>query len=94
MLTLSGLKALRSGTRMAGSLKLFLSEQLSAARRAIVSAFRALREKGPEQVTFWFIALAIGVASGLAALGFRLGIGGLQAFLYGVDDPRHIHSYA
>ncbi len=53
-----------------------------------------MREKGPGLVTFWLLALAIGVASGMAALGFRLGIGALQELLYGVDDPRHLHSFA
>ncbi len=53
-----------------------------------------MREYGPQQAAFWFIALGIGVASGLAALGFRLGISALQTLLYGVDDPRHLHSHA
>ncbi len=67
---------------------------MSDARRAIVAAMRTMREYGPQQAAFWFIALGIGVASGLAALGFRLGISALQTLLYGVDDPRHLHSHA
>ena len=53
-----------------------------------------MRRNGPGQVQFWFLALAIGIASGFAALGFRLGIAWLQSALYGVDDPRHLHSFA
>ena len=49
---------------------------------------------GPSQVQFWFIALAIGVAAGFAALGFRLGIDALQRAVYGVDDPHRLHSFA
>ncbi|HHH89463.1 MAG TPA: chloride channel protein, partial [Aliiroseovarius sp.] len=79
---------------MGKSFKLFLFRQLSAVSGQIAHALRVLRVAGPGQVRFWFLALAIGVASGFAALGFRLGIGKLQALLYGVDDPRHLHSYA
>ena len=53
-----------------------------------------LRHRGPGQVQFWFIALAIGVAAGFAALGFRVGIDRLQALLYGTDDPSHLGSFA
>ena len=79
---------------MLGSLKLFLSRQISANRAEMAALLRTLREKGPGAVAFWFLALGVGVASGFAALLFRLGIGKLQDFLYGVDDPRHLHSYA
>ncbi len=75
-------------------LKLFLFRRLLRFRKGIVSVFETLRRNGPGQVQFWFIALAIGIASGLAALGFRLGIARLQTLLYGVDDPRHLHSFA
>ena len=53
-----------------------------------------LRHRGPGQVQFWFIALAIGVAAGFAALGFRVGIDRLQAMLYGTDDPSRLGSFA
>lgn len=53
-----------------------------------------LRQKGPSQLQFWFIALAIGVAAGFAALGFRIAINLLQEALYGVEDPRLLHSFA
>lgn len=51
-----------------------------------------LCQRGPGQVQFWFIALAIGVASGLAALLFRKAITGLQGLLYGQDGvPGVLH---
>ncbi|MCA0043098.1 chloride channel protein [Celeribacter litoreus] len=53
-----------------------------------------VRAKGPSQIQFWFIALLIGIASGFAALGFRLGIDRLQSFLYGTSDLRHLHTVA
>ena len=56
--------------------------------------WRAMRDRGPGQIWFWFIALVIGIAAGFAALLFRLGISELQAFLYGIDDPRHLRSEA
>ncbi|MEL6236072.1 MAG: chloride channel protein, partial [Pseudomonadota bacterium] len=37
-------------------------------------------------VAFWALALAVGVAAGYAALGFRLGIAFLQQTFYGADD--------
>ncbi len=53
-----------------------------------------LRHRGPSQVQFWFIALAIGIAAGFAALLFRKGIEALQAFLYGTEDVQYLHSFA
>ncbi|PWJ13327.1 chloride channel protein [Jannaschia seohaensis] len=50
--------------------------------------------RGPSQIQFWFIALAVGVASGYAAVAFMTAIRWLQAFLYGTDDIRMIHSFA
>ena len=49
-------------------------------------ALSVMRHKGPSQLQFWFIALAIGCAAGTAALFFRKGIAALQTFLYGIDD--------
>ncbi|KPU84348.1 voltage-gated chloride channel [Marinosulfonomonas sp. PRT-SC04] len=53
-----------------------------------------MREHGPSQVQFWFIALAIGIASGYAALGFRKGISAIQGWLYGAEDLHMLHSFA
>lgn len=53
-----------------------------------------MRRRGPSQVQFWFIALAVGTAAGFGAVGFRLIIEWLQATLYGTDDVRTLHSFA
>ncbi|GGE47211.1 chloride channel protein [Actibacterium pelagium] len=52
-----------------------------------------IRKKGPSQIQFWFIALIIGIVAGFAALGFRLAISALQEAVYGVPDPRMLHSF-
>ena len=59
---------------------------LVMARRRARQAWRLLKVRGPSQLQFWFIALLIGIAAGVAALGFRLGISALQTALYGTDD--------
>jgi chloride channel protein, CIC family len=61
---------------------------------ALGRAWMTLRERGPGQIQFWFIALAVGIAAGFAALLFRKGIFWLQALLYGAEDVRAIHSFA
>jgi len=53
-----------------------------------------MRHRGPSQIQFWFIALMIGIAAGLAAVAFRFGISLLQTTLYGVDDVTKLHSFA
>ena len=72
----------------------FLQDQLASAVTACKSGWQVLRHKGPSQVQFWFIALAIGIAAGLAAVLFRAGISALQHSLYGVSDVRLLHSFA
>lgn len=70
-------------------------ERLSARLgRSWRGGWALLRSHGPSQVQFWFIALALGGASGLAAIGFRAGIEWLQASLYGTDDVAMLHSFA
>ena len=56
--------------------------------------WRVLRDRGPSQIQFWFIALIVGVAAGFAALFFRRGIEALQGALYGIDDPSTLHTFA
>ncbi|MEL7090750.1 MAG: chloride channel protein [Pseudomonadota bacterium] len=70
------------------------STPLSAAISACQEGWVVLRRQGPSQIQFWFIALAIGIAAGFAALFFRKGIEALQAFLYGTEDVQYIHSFA
>ncbi|WP_296431201.1 chloride channel protein [Yoonia sp.] len=53
-----------------------------------------MKTHGPNQIQFWFIALAIGIASGLAAVLFRLGIYAIQTTAYGTDDVLTLHSFA
>ncbi len=69
--------------------------QLPAAVKASCSdAWTAVRESGPGNVQFWFIALLIGIAAGGAAVLFRLGINFLQETLYGTENVRLLHSFA
>ena len=60
----------------------------------VTEAIELIRDRGPSQLQFWFIALCIGIASGFAALLFRKGINALQTFLYGAEDPRLLHTFA
>lgn len=50
------------------------------------SAKRAIRNKGPNKLAFWLIALLIGIAAGAVALGFRVAISELQEVFYGAND--------
>ncbi|MEE4187496.1 MAG: chloride channel protein, partial [Roseobacter sp.] len=56
--------------------------------------YHLLRHRGPGQIQFWFIALAVGIAAGFAALFFRKGVNALQTYLYGTEDVRLLHSFA
>jgi len=51
-----------------------------------------LLNRGPSQLQFWLIALVIGVAAGMAAVGFRVGIATLQELFYGASD-KELHSH-
>jgi CIC family chloride channel protein len=72
----------------------FLINTAQEAKTSFMGTWVALRQQGPSQIQFWFIALLVGIASGFAALLFRKGIEALQAFLYGTDDIYTIHSFA
>ncbi len=71
----------------------FLTQQYDVACAKARSGWGVLREKGPGKVTFWFIALVVGIAAGFAALFFRKGINLIQASLYGTEDVEHLHSF-
>jgi len=71
----------------------FVSQQLALARSSCAGGWRVLRARGPSKITFWFIALLVGIAAGFAALFFRKGIYALQTTLYGTDDPQHLHTF-
>ena len=59
---------------------------LAEIRHELSRSLVVLRQRGPSQVQFWFIALVVGMLAGFAALGFRIGIEWLQALLYQVDS--------
>jgi CIC family chloride channel protein len=71
----------------------FVSQQLTLAIRSCKNGLHVIRHRGPGKITFWFIALIIGIAAGFAALFFRKGINWLQATLYGTDDVRLLHTF-
>ncbi|ASM72737.1 MULTISPECIES: chloride channel protein [Roseobacteraceae] len=71
-----------------------LAQSYGQAITACRDGFRVVRQRGPSQIQFWFIALVIGIGAGFAALFFRKGITSLQSFLYGTDDVQHLHSFA
>ncbi|MCA0928938.1 chloride channel protein [Ruegeria profundi] len=79
---------------MTQSTRTVLRNQLNQALAAIKDAWRVMLRRGPSQVQFWFIALAIGIAAGFMALGFRKAIQALQAFVYDTDDILLLHSHA
>lgn len=72
----------------------FLSKQVDLAVVACKDGWQLLRDRGPSQIQFWFIALAVGIAAGFAALFFRKAIEATQAWLYGTDDVQYLHSFA
>jgi CIC family chloride channel protein len=72
----------------------FFRKNLDTAITSCRAGYHMLRHRGPGQIQFWFIALAVGVAAGFAALFFRKGINALQTFLYGTEDVRLLHSFA
>ncbi len=76
------------------AVKSAIKRKLGEGRETLRHAWRLMRKHGPSQVQFWFIALAIGIASGYAALGFRKGISALQGWLYGAEDLHMLHSFA
>ena len=59
----------------------FLPRHMSRFAATIRDGWLVLRQRGPGQVQFWFIALLIGIVAGFAAVLFRRGISGLQAFV-------------
>jgi len=71
---------------MAGADRSFIAQQFDDAVCACQDGWHVLRQRGPSQLQFWFIALLIGIAAGFASLAFRKGILGLQAYLYGAGN--------
>jgi len=79
---------------MTQSTRSVLYSQLQQTLAALKDAWRVMRRRGPSQIQFWFIALAIGIAAGFMALGFRKGITALQAYVYQTEDILRLHSHA
>ncbi|WP_408636206.1 chloride channel protein [Primorskyibacter aestuariivivens] len=71
-----------------------LGRQLRDMAAVFGRGWQLLRNRGPSQIQFWFIALMIGIAAGFAAVLFRSAIEWLQATLYGTEDINHLHSFA
>ena len=70
------------------------AQQFGLAVSSVRDGWHVLRHRGPSQIQFWFIALAVGIVAGFAALFFRKGIFALQALLYRTDDANLLHSHA
>ena len=73
--------------------KSVLRKNIETALNAFGDGLRLLRHRGLGQIQFWFIALAVGIAAGFAALFFRKGVNALQTYLYGTEDVRLLHSF-
>ena len=71
-----------------------LREQLHSIKAACQQGWNMLRHQGPGQIQFWFIALGVGIASGLAAIAFRGAVEWLQTLVYGTPDVNTLHSFA
>lgn len=72
----------------------FLKDSINRATSRARDGWRVLFAKGPRHFQFWLIALAIGIASGFAAMLFRKAIEALQSALYGTDNINRLHSFA
>lgn len=79
---------------MGKPVKVLVQQGVSDTRDACKEAWRVLLHHGPTHVQFWFIALAIGIAAGTAAVIFRIGIYAIQTTVYGSDDVLTLHSFA
>ena len=71
----------------------FLKQQIALAVASGKHGWTVLKRRGPGKITFWFIALMIGIAAGFAALFFRKGITALQTALYGTEDVQQLHTF-
>lgn len=68
--------------------------RLSRATALIARSWSAIRRRGPSKAQFWVIALIVGAVSGVSAVAFVEAIDRLQEALYGIADPRTLHSFA
>ena len=73
-----------------------ISEIKTLGRKAYTTlshAVTVMRNHGPSQVQFWFIAMIVGLAAGFAALLFRIGVESLQSVVYGTENTAEIHHF-
>lgn len=73
--------------------KSLVERQVDAFTVSCKRGWDVLRDRGPSQLQFWFIALMIGIASGFAALFFRKAIERLQAIIYDTDDVKRLSEF-
>ena len=79
---------------MGKSARALLQQGIACVATACRDAANITKTHAPNQFQFWFIALAIGIAAGFAAVLFRLGIYAIQTTAYGTDDVLTLHSFA
>ena len=79
---------------MGSAVRALLGQGWSRLISQLRTALHVMKTRGPSQIQFWFIALAIGFAAGGAAILFRLCINLLQSTLYGTKELTRLHSYA
>lgn len=78
---------------MAEPEKSWIRHSADEAMRSVEAGWTLIRTRGPSQVQFWFIALLVGIGSGLAAIGFRFGIETLQSRIYGTKNVATLQSF-
>ena len=77
---------------MAGPVLAWIGEGVLGVKVACLNGLKLIKTSGPSQLQFWFIALAIGIAAGFAALFFRVGINWIQGVLYGATDAARLET--
>ncbi len=85
---------MQQGKDMAEPQKSAIRQGVDDALQAARDMWNVIRDRGPSQVQFWFIALLVGIAASFAAIGFRFGIEALQAWLYRTDDIANLRTDA
>ncbi|MEL6957459.1 MAG: chloride channel protein [Pseudomonadota bacterium] len=74
--------------------KSLIGQGVDDALTACRDTWAVIRNRGPGQVQFWFIALVVGIMASCAAIAFRFGIETLQTWAYGTDDVANLHTDA
>ena len=75
---------IESGERsLAPSMKILLLKPFSGLCVAVIAIASGVLSQGMAQISFWFVALVIGLWSRFAPIAFRKGIETLQNFFYG-----------